>query len=71
VPSPGDEQPIFSLLRASEALANIDPCAGADLSRRALKLAPRDHGLREPLLAGIQRPAVAAKSRGSSDEHDC
>jgi DNA-binding CsgD family transcriptional regulator len=48
---PGDEGALSILLRAGEALANSDPGAGADLSRRALELAPRDHDLRGPLLA--------------------
>ena len=47
----GDERAISILLRAGEALANTDPGAGADLSRRALELAARDHTLRGPLLA--------------------
>ena len=53
---PGDEQAISILLRAGEALATTDPGAGADLSRRALELAPRDHNLRGPLLAQSRRP---------------
>jgi DNA-binding CsgD family transcriptional regulator len=47
----GDQEAISILLRAGEALANTDPGAGADLSQRALVLAPRDHALRGPLLA--------------------
>ncbi len=47
----GDEQAISILLRAGEALATTDPGTGADFSRRALELAPRDHNLRGPLLA--------------------
>ena len=53
---PGDEQAISILLRAGEALANTDPGAGADLSRRALELAPRDHTLRGPLACPDHRP---------------
>ena len=58
---PGDEQAISILLRAGEALATTDPGAGADLSRRALDLAPRDHALRGPLLA---QTAVLLHSAG-------
>jgi DNA-binding CsgD family transcriptional regulator len=62
---PGDEQAISILLRAGEALATTDPGAGADLSRRALELAPRDHPLRGPLLA---QTAVLLHSAGRVDE---
>ena len=62
---PGDEQAISILLRAGEALANTDPGAGADLSRRALELARRDHALRGPLLA---QTAVLLHSAGRVDE---
>jgi DNA-binding CsgD family transcriptional regulator len=62
---PGDEQAISILLRAGEALATTDPGAGADLSRRALELAPRDHTLRGPLLA---QTAVLLHSAGRVDE---
>jgi DNA-binding CsgD family transcriptional regulator len=61
----GDDEAISILLRASEALATTDPGAGADLSRRALELAPRDHGLREPLLA---QSAVLLHSAGRYEE---
>ena len=37
---PGDEVAITTLLAAAEALATTDPGASADLSRRALELAP-------------------------------
>jgi DNA-binding CsgD family transcriptional regulator len=62
---PGDEQVISILLRAGEALASTDPSAGADLSRRALELAPRDHTLRGPLLA---QTALLLHSAGRVDE---
>ncbi len=62
---PGDEQAISILLRAGEALATTDPGAGADLSRRALELAPRDHHLRGPLLA---QSAFLLHSAGRDDE---
>src|SRR4051794_1969895 len=62
---PGDDQAISILLRAGEALATTDPGAGADLSRRALELAARDHALRGPLLA---QSAVLLHSAGRVDE---
>jgi DNA-binding CsgD family transcriptional regulator len=62
---PGDQQAISTLLRAGEALATTDPGAGADLSRRALELAPRDHALRGSLLA---QTAVLLHSAGRVDE---
>jgi DNA-binding CsgD family transcriptional regulator len=62
---PGDEQAISILLRAGEALATTDPSAGAELSLRALELAPRDHGLRGPLLA---QSALLLHSAGRDDE---
>jgi DNA-binding CsgD family transcriptional regulator len=61
----GDERAISILLRAGEALATADPDGGADLSRRALELAPRDHPLRGPLLA---QTAVLLHSAGRDDE---
>jgi DNA-binding CsgD family transcriptional regulator len=61
----GDERAISILLRAGEALASTDPGAGADLSRRALELAPRDHNLRGALLA---QTAVLLHSAGRVDE---
>jgi DNA-binding CsgD family transcriptional regulator len=62
---PGDEEAIEILLRAGEALGNTDPGAGADLSRRALELAPRDHALRGPLLA---QTALLLHSAGRVDD---
>jgi len=62
---PADERAISILLRAGEALASTDPGAGADLSRRALDLAPREHPLRGPLLA---QTAVLLHSAGRVDE---
>jgi DNA-binding CsgD family transcriptional regulator len=62
---PGDEEAISILLRAGETLASTDPGAGADLSRRALELAPRDHSLRGPLLA---QTALLLHSAGRVDE---
>jgi DNA-binding CsgD family transcriptional regulator len=49
--SPGDEVAITTLLKAAEALGATDPGAAADLSQRALELAPRRHPLRGPLVA--------------------
>jgi DNA-binding CsgD family transcriptional regulator len=48
---PGDEVAITTLLKAAEALGTTDPGAAADLSQRALELAPRQHPLRGPLVA--------------------
>jgi DNA-binding CsgD family transcriptional regulator len=48
---PGDEVAIATLFKAADALATSDPGAAADLSRRALALAPRRHPLRGPLVA--------------------
>ncbi len=62
---PGDEQAISILLRAGDALATTDPGAGADLSRRALELASRDHHLRGSLLA---QSAILLHSAGRVDE---
>jgi DNA-binding CsgD family transcriptional regulator len=48
---PGDEVAIRTLFTAAEALGTTDPGAAADLSQRALELAPRKHALRGPLVA--------------------
>ena len=48
---PGDEIAIRTLSQAADALDASDPGAAADLSRRALDLAPRDHPLRRALVA--------------------
>ena len=56
--APGDEVAITTLLAAAEALATTDPGASADLSRRALELAPERHPLRGPLV--VQSGDVAA-----------
>jgi DNA-binding CsgD family transcriptional regulator len=47
---PGDEVAITTLLAAAVALATTEPGASADLSRRALELAPERHPLRGPLV---------------------
>ncbi len=49
--APGDEVAITTLCKAAETLGATDPGAGADLSQRALELAPRRHRLRRPLVA--------------------
>ena len=49
---PGDDIAINTLLRAAEVLSATDPSGAADLSRRALALAPPSHPLRGPLVAG-------------------
>jgi DNA-binding CsgD family transcriptional regulator len=48
---PGDEVAITTLFKAAQALGTTDPGAAADLSQRALELAPRNHSLRGPLVA--------------------
>jgi DNA-binding CsgD family transcriptional regulator len=48
---PGDEVAITTLSKAAEALGATDPGAAADLSQRAIDLAPRRHPLRGPLVA--------------------
>jgi DNA-binding CsgD family transcriptional regulator len=48
---PGDEVAIATLFKAAQALGTTDPGAAADLSQRALELAPRQHALRGPLVA--------------------
>jgi DNA-binding CsgD family transcriptional regulator len=48
---PGDEHAMVTLREAAEALGTSDPGSAADLSRRALELAPGKHPLRGPLVA--------------------
>jgi hypothetical protein len=62
---PGDEVAITTLLKAAEALATTDPGASADLSRRALELAPERHPLRGPL---VVRAAMSLHAAGRIDE---
>ncbi len=62
---PGDEIAITTLLRAAEVLSVTDPSGAADLSRRALALAPPSHPLRGPLVAGT---AVWLHAAGRTDE---
>jgi DNA-binding CsgD family transcriptional regulator len=59
--APGDEVAISTLLAAAEALATTDPGASADLSRRALELAPDRHPLRGPL---VVRAAMSLHAAG-------
>jgi DNA-binding CsgD family transcriptional regulator/DNA-binding Lrp family transcriptional regulator len=62
---PGDEVAIATLLKAAEALATTDPGASADLSRRALELAPERHPLRGPL---VVQAAMSLHAAGRIDE---
>ena len=62
---PGDEVAITTLLKAAEALGTTDPGAAADLSQRALELAPRRHSLRGPLVA---QTAVWLHAAGRGEE---
>jgi hypothetical protein len=58
--APGDEVAVTTLLTAAEALATTDPGASADLSRRALELAPERHPLRGPLVVQASMSLHAA-----------
>jgi DNA-binding CsgD family transcriptional regulator/DNA-binding Lrp family transcriptional regulator len=62
---PGDEVAIATLLEAAHALATTDPGASADLSRRALELAPERHPLRGPL---VVQAAMSLHAAGRIDE---
>jgi DNA-binding CsgD family transcriptional regulator len=63
--SPGDEVAITTLLKAAESLATTDPGASADLSRRALELAPERHPLRGPL---VVQAAMSLHAAGRIEE---
>jgi DNA-binding CsgD family transcriptional regulator len=63
--APGDELAITTLLTAAEALATTDPGASADLSRRALELAPERHPLRGPL---VVQTAMSLHAAGRIDD---
>ncbi|MDX6401628.1 MAG: hypothetical protein QOF27_2234 [Gaiellaceae bacterium] len=62
---PGDEVAIATLLKAAESLSTTDPGASADLSRRALELAPKRHALRGPL---VVQAAMSLHAAGRIDE---
>jgi DNA-binding CsgD family transcriptional regulator len=62
---PGDEIAIRTLSQAADALDATDAGAAADLSRRALDLAPRDHPLRRALVA---QTAVRFHAAGRGEE---
>ena len=62
---PGDEVAITTLSKAADTLATTDPGAAADVSQRALDLAPRDHPLRRALVANT---AVRLHASGRSEE---
>jgi DNA-binding CsgD family transcriptional regulator len=61
----GDEVAIRTLLAAAEALATTEPGASADLSRRALDLAPDRHPLRGPL---VVQAAMSLHAAGRIEE---
>ena len=63
---PGDEVAITTLSKAADTLATTDPGAAADLSRRALDLAPRDHPLRRALVG--QETAIRLHAAARGDE---
>jgi DNA-binding CsgD family transcriptional regulator len=62
---PGDEVAIATLLSAAQALATTDPGASADLSRRALELAPERDSLRGPL---VVQAAMSLHAAGRIEE---
>jgi DNA-binding CsgD family transcriptional regulator/DNA-binding Lrp family transcriptional regulator len=62
---PGDEVAIATLLKAAQSLSTTDPGASADLSRRALELAPKRHSLRGPL---VVQAAMSLHAAGRIDE---
>jgi DNA-binding CsgD family transcriptional regulator len=61
----GDELAITTLLKAAEALVSSNPGTAADLSQRALELAPAQHPLRPPLVAVT---AVSLHAAGRAEE---
>jgi len=63
--APGDEVAVTTLLAAAEALATTEPGASADLSRRALELAPERHPLRGPL---VVQAAMSLHAAGRIEE---
>jgi DNA-binding CsgD family transcriptional regulator len=63
--APADEIAITTLLTAAQALATTDPGASADLSRRALELAPERHRLRGPL---VVQAAMSLHAAGQIEE---
>ena len=63
--TPGDEPAITTLLAAAETLATTEPGASADLSRRALELAPEQHPLRGPL---VVQAAMSLHAAGRIEE---
>jgi DNA-binding CsgD family transcriptional regulator len=63
--TPGDEVAITTLLAAAQALATTDPGPSADLSRRALELAPDRHPLRGPL---VVQAAMSLHAAGRIEE---
>jgi DNA-binding CsgD family transcriptional regulator/DNA-binding Lrp family transcriptional regulator len=62
---PGDEVAITTLLSAAEALSTTDPGASADLSQRALELAPERHPLHGPL---VVQAAMSLHAAGRIEE---
>ncbi len=62
---PGDDMAIATLLEAANTLGVTDPSAAADLTGRALELAPARHPLRGPLVA---RRAISMFAAGLADD---
>jgi DNA-binding CsgD family transcriptional regulator len=70
---PGDERAVSTLRDAAETLGWSDPGGAADLSRRALELAPATHPLRGPLVAQttilLHAAARSTEAKAFADEH--
>ncbi|MDX6490997.1 MAG: hypothetical protein QOD43_1242 [Gaiellaceae bacterium] len=62
---PGDDTAIANLLEAANTLGVTDPSAAADLTGRALELAPTRHPLRGPLVA---TRAISMFAAGLADD---
>jgi DNA-binding CsgD family transcriptional regulator len=62
---PGDDMAIATLLEVANTLGVTDPSAAADLTGRALELAPARHPLRGPLVA---RRAISMFAAGFADD---
>jgi DNA-binding CsgD family transcriptional regulator len=69
----GDERAVSTLRDAAETLGWSDPGSAADLSRRALELAPATHPLRGPLVAQttilLHAAARSTEAKAFADEH--
>ena len=70
---PGDAAAVVTLHEAAQALGSSDPGAAADLSRRALEVAPSAHPLRGQLVAQttilLHAAARSHEAKTFADEH--